>query len=70
MPVIQATIKASLIALYESAKASEMTEADFADGLATIIQTAILSATVNPGIAVQVVPVTGTGATTAPGGLS
>jgi hypothetical protein len=46
MAVVQATIKASLVELYNSAKENAMTEADFADGMATIIREAILSAQV------------------------
>ena len=67
MPVVQATIKSALEALYTISKASPMTEADFADGLATIISDAILSANVKIGTAVEVVPATGKGATTAIG---
>ena len=67
MPVVQSAIKAELLALFNAAKAAPMTEADFADGMATAIMNAIQSGTVSAGIAVQVTPATGTGATTGPG---
>ena len=67
MPVVQATVKAELLALFNAAKATPMSEADFADGMATAIMNAIRSGTVQIGIAVQVTPATGTGATTGPG---
>ena len=47
MAVVKATIKSSLLALYNSAKSSKMTEDAFADTMADIIRSAILSATVN-----------------------
>ncbi|NIA28344.1 MAG: hypothetical protein GWP06_00350 [Actinobacteria bacterium] len=43
MPTNHATIKAALLSLYNTAKTAEMSETDFADGMATIIQNAILS---------------------------
>ena len=46
MPVVKATIKAALVALYTSAEASSMTKEDFADEMAEIIRDAILSATI------------------------
>ena len=46
MPVVKATIKAALVALYTSAEASSMTREDFADEMAEIIRDAILSATI------------------------
>lgn len=67
MPVVEATISAELQALYAAAKASPMTDADFADGMAQIMKNAIQSGTVQSGIAVQVVPATGKGATTGTG---
>ena len=70
MAVVKATIKSQLLALYNSAKSSPMTEDQFADTMADIIRSAILSATVNSGIAVQVTPSTGTGSTTATGSLT
>lgn len=70
MAVVKATIKSQLLALYNSAKSSPMTEDQFADTMADIIKDAILSAAVNAGIAVQVTPSTGTGATTATGSLT
>ena len=47
MAVVKATIKASLLALYNQARTSEMTEDEFADEMETIIRAAILSATVS-----------------------
>lgn len=70
MAVSQPVIKAALLALYNDAKSSAMTETDFADQMATIIKNAITSGTVNSGITVQVDPVTGTGATTGTGTIS
>lgn len=70
MAVVEATIKAALLALYNDAKTEAMSEDEFAEGMAGIIRDAILTATVNAGIAVQVVPSTGTGATTGTGTLS
>jgi|WetSurMetagenome_2_1015567.scaffolds.fasta_scaffold126963_3 hypothetical protein len=70
MAVVQATIKSALISLYNSAKENKMSESDFADGMATIIKDAILSATVNSNIPVTVSTGTGIGATTATGTLS
>lgn len=46
MAVVKATIKDELIVLYNAAKSDEMTESEFADGMADIIRNAILSATV------------------------
>ena len=68
--VVQATIKSDLEALYTDANNNELTASEFADGLATVIESAILSATVNFPISVQVDPSTGAGATTATGTLS
>jgi len=52
MPVVQATIKADLLALYNSAKSGTMSESDFADEMAIIIRDAILSADVSTTVAV------------------
>ncbi len=65
MAVIKATIAAECLALYTSAKASAMSDSDFADGMATIIQNAILSANVQIGI-----PVSTTGSATAQTGAT
>jgi hypothetical protein len=46
MAVDKNTISSELQVLYNAAKTSEMSEQDFADGMATIIKNAILSATV------------------------
>lgn len=70
MAVVKATIKSQLLALYNSAKSSPMTEDQFADTMADIIRSAVLSATVNSGIAVTVSTSTGVGATTATGSLT
>ena len=43
MATNQATIKAALKALYDDAKSGSMTEDEFADRMATIIQNAIQS---------------------------
>ena len=63
MAVVKATIKSELIVLYNAAKSGEMTESEFADGMADIIRNAILSATVTVG-GVQ------SGGSTATGGLT
>lgn len=63
MAVVKATIKAELIVLYNAAKSDEMTESEFADGMADIIRNAILSATVTVS-GVQ------SGGSTATGGLT
>lgn len=68
MPVVQATIKSALEALYTTAKASPMSDADFADGMAKIIRDAILTATVQAGITLTT-PDTVNGATTGTGTL-
>lgn len=44
MATNHATIEAALLALYTSAENDSMNKEDFADGMATIIQNAILSA--------------------------
>ena len=46
MAVVQADIKTALLSLYNSAKAGSMSEADFADEMATIIRDALLTADV------------------------
>lgn len=46
MAVSKATIKTALKDLYASAKASELTDDQFADGMADIIKNAVLSITV------------------------
>jgi hypothetical protein len=70
MALAEATLTANLLGLFNAMKASPMSEADYAAKLAKIINDHIKTATVNPGIAVQVSPANGTGATTAPGSLS
>ena len=70
MAVLQATIKAALDVLSTTMKEAPMSDSDYNNALAGIIRNAILSATVNSGIAVQVNTGTGTGATTSTGGLA
>jgi hypothetical protein len=67
MAVVKATIKTQLLALYNSAKSSPMTEDDFADEMATIIRAAILSADISVSTSVAVASVT---AVTPGGGVS
>jgi len=69
MAVVQATIKAELLALYNDMRTTEYTADQFADSMATIIRNAILSATVNAGITLTT-PDTVNGATTGTGTLS
>lgn len=70
MALDKAGLAANLLSAFNQAKASPMTESAFANLIATAIDTYVKTASVNSGIAVQVVPATGTGATTAPGTLS
>jgi hypothetical protein len=70
MPLVEATLKANLLTLFNAMKKTEMSEDEYADNLAKIITAHIKTAQVNPGINVQVSPLDGTGATTAPGSLS
>ncbi len=49
MATSHATIKTALEVLYEDAKTNKITEEEMADGMATIIQDAIQSATIGPG---------------------
>jgi hypothetical protein len=74
MPVIQATISQQILSLLNStSKADEKVgKQQLADGLATIIVSAITSATVNPGIPVATAggPTAQTGTTVGPGTLS
>jgi hypothetical protein len=71
MALVQVTLKQNLLALFNQMKQSEMSESDYADKLAKIINDHILTAvvTVNPGIAVSTTGTAAaqTGATTAPG---
>jgi hypothetical protein len=61
MAVVKETIKTALVGLYTNAKNSEMTESDFADGMADIIRNAILSATITVTVASVSGVTTGTG---------
>jgi hypothetical protein len=67
MPLVQATLKNNLTNLFMAMKNAPMSEADFADQLATIIDNDIKPATVTvmPGIPVAT-PV-GPGSTSGPG---
>ncbi|MDR0387279.1 MAG: hypothetical protein LBH57_04510 [Treponema sp.] len=67
MALVQAALKTQLATLFNSMKGAPMSEADFADQLASIINNHIKTATVtvNPGIAVATPQ--GPGSTTAPG---
>lgn len=67
MAVVQATIKAQLLALYNDAKTTPMSEEDFADEMASIIRSAILSADIAVNTSVAVASVT---AVTPGGGVS
>lgn len=74
MAVLQPQIAAQIEAFIKSSKGinSEIAIKEFANNLATVITTAILSAqvtvavTIPPGTPVQVVPATGTGSTISP----
>jgi len=70
MALNEGTLSANFLSLFNAMKAKPMSEADYAANLAKIITAYIKTATVNPGINVQVSPVDGTGATTVPGSLS
>lgn len=63
------TLKNALISLYTSAEASEMSKEDFADAMATAIDTYIKTFQVNAGITLTT-PDTINGATTGTGVLS
>lgn len=71
MALVQATLKQNLLNLFNQMKQSEMSEAVFADQLATILNNHIKTAvvTVNAGIPVATAgsAVAQTGSTTAPG---
>jgi hypothetical protein len=67
MALVEATLKANLLSLFNAMNSTPMSEADYAEKLAMIINEHIKTATVtvNPGIAVSTSG--GGGATTAPG---
>ena len=71
MALVQATLKANLLALFNQMKTQEMSEADFADSLATILNNHIKSATVNVNAGIPVATAGSaaaqTGTTTGPG---
>ena len=70
MALAEELLKANLLNLFNAMKNSPMSDEDYAGNLAKIINGHIKTAQVNPGINVQVDPVTGTGATAVPGSLS
>ena len=71
MALVQATLKANLLALFNQMKTQEMSEADFADSLATILNNHIKTATVNVSAGIPVATAGSaaaqTGTTTGPG---
>lgn len=69
MALVKATLKEGIKALLTATVENEGSIDDVASGLSDLIDTYIKSGTVTVplGVAVQVVPATGTGATTAPG---
>jgi len=68
MALVEATLKENLLNLFTSMKNTPMSESDYAANLAQIINDHILTAQVNPGIAVSTSG--GAGSTSAPGSLS
>ena len=70
MALVETTLKTNLLKLFSTMKATPMNDEDYAANLAKIINDHIKTATVSPGINVQVDPLTGTGATIAPGSLT
>jgi len=73
MALVKSTLEVQILALlsdmYSRTENPEQAHADFANLLATAIDTYIKTATVivNPGQGVQVAPITGTGSTITPG---
>jgi hypothetical protein len=72
MALVQATLKANLLTLFNQMKQTEMSEADYADRLAAIITSFIKTAEVQPGIPVSTAgsAAAQTGATTGTGALA
>ena len=72
MPFVKATyvasLKAALVAAHGQAETQQ--DQDVADAFGDALETAISQFTVAAAIPVQVVPATGTGATTGPGTVS
>jgi hypothetical protein len=69
MALSESVLENKLIALFNLMKTVPMTDENYAKQLAKIINEQIKTAVVNPGINVQVDPVTGAGATTGSGAL-
>jgi len=70
MALVEATLKTNLLNLFLAMKNNPMSDEDYAAGLARIFNDHILTADVIQNIPVQVSLSSGTGATTAVGGLS
>jgi hypothetical protein len=70
MALSDSVLENKLTALSNLMKTAPMTDENYAKQLAKIITEQIKSAVVNPGITVQVDPVTGIGATTGTGALA
>lgn len=73
MAVVKDSIKAELAILFDAMKEYkdvEEAKEHYTNEMAKIIRNAILSATVNAGITVQVSPSSGTGATNGTGSLT
>ena len=70
MALSDSILKNKLLLLFTSMKAAPVTDEVYADQLAKIINEQIKTATVKPGINVEVDPVTGSGATIGSGSLS
>ncbi|MDR0455387.1 MAG: hypothetical protein LBH20_01720 [Treponema sp.] len=68
MALVEATLKANLLTLFDTMKKTEMSEEDYAANFAKIIYDHIKTATVNPGIPVATSG--GAGSTSGPGSLS
>ncbi|MDR2942779.1 MAG: hypothetical protein LBV17_09340 [Treponema sp.] len=72
MALVQATLKANLLTLFNQMKKNEMNEDDYADRLAAIITNFVKTAEVQPGIPVSTAgsAAAQTGATTGTGVLA
>jgi hypothetical protein len=70
MALSDSVLENKLIALFSLMKTAPMTDENYAKQLAKIINEQIKTAVVNPGIIVQVDPVTHAGTTTGSGALS
>jgi hypothetical protein len=67
MALVQATLKSNLTTLFLAMKNAPMSEADFADQLATIIDNHIKTAAVNINPGIPVATPVGPGSTSGPG---